>query len=195
MPNHHAHAFAGFTQGQAGIGQGTGTHFEGQQLLGQDIVDFVGWNLELTDAHRKAVDIGPFGIKPVEGTDNFRVRPFPAAGRAIVDGAVTLKYSFFKRFKIVKRSQGHIHPTMATGTGGSSPGRSWTVMDVARMGSGMMPAGGHASNRIWALMPPKPKALTAARRKWFEAIFQGAAWVCTLKGLPQADCFRGLFQN
>jgi hypothetical protein len=53
-------------------------------LLRQDIVDLVGWNLELPDADRKAVDKGPFGIKPVEGTDNFRVRPFPAAGRTML---------------------------------------------------------------------------------------------------------------
>ena len=88
--------FTRFTQGQARIGQGAGTHFEGQQLLGQDVVDFVGRDLEFADTHGHTVDIGPFGIEAAEGLDECRVGPFPATRGPISDGAVTLKYSFFK---------------------------------------------------------------------------------------------------
>ena len=89
--HHYAHAFARGLQRKTGILKGSGADFEGQQLLGEDIADFVGRNLELAHGQVQLLHVGARRIDAFEAVDHVGVGVFPSVHRALRNGADPLK--------------------------------------------------------------------------------------------------------
>ena len=147
-----------------------------ERLLGQHLAQLPGRNPELADRKLERIDVvtGEFILtSPRSGRPGFAELTM-AGDRALKKGLLALE-----------RTTWAAMPTIATRGEAPADIATWPPTAVGK--SEGAAAGTHSSISTWALIPPKPKPLTAARRgRPVAGSGQGSARVRTRNGLSSS---------